>query len=139
MERSLILRIAFGVTGVSAALLPIAVRSAHGAIVRPPAPPPHLRRIGISRVAAALPDVGRDPFSSSEPAAAGAAIARLPAVPLVTAIAAGADARALVREAAGARIVAEGDALAGSTIVRIDPRGILLRDGRVLTLEGPTP
>jgi hypothetical protein len=89
---------------------------------------------GVSRLT-----VARDPFLADT----GAGSARGPVAThiiqgaVVRAIVTGSPPRALVEEGGHARVVAPGDALSGSRVLRIDGAGVVLQNGTRVKLTEP--
>jgi hypothetical protein len=102
-----------------------------------------------SKTAERALNVARDPFVADAPAAVAGGVVGMhvvqgasmgisvPDAPEVRAIVSGSSPRALIEQSGRVRVVAPGDALSGSTIVRIDGGGLLLKNGTRVRVTEP--
>lgn len=120
--------------------LPFAARSLSERTEPPPGAHLDVPSVPLA-VAATTPRLVRDPFAGphSSPAAAVDPRQTPAADPSarVLGLVAGNDAAALVDDGSGARVVKVGDRVAGSPIVAIGLSGVVLGNGRTLTVPQP--
>jgi hypothetical protein len=145
------------VTGCAAlALAPLCARSAFAPMTPAAFPKPASLRAAVD-AAATLPPVA-DPFARALPerslaprlpvalpvlppnrGAGGTLFGLPPSLPRVTAIVSGARSFALLDEGGSARIVTQGDLVAGTRVSAIDADGVRLGDGALLRVGGDHP